>query len=321
MAKKIEKNEKNVKNKIIVICGPTASGKTYTAIELAKIFNGEIISADSMQIYRELNIGTAKPDEEEMQGIKHHLIDIISISDSNLHSYSVSDYVNQAGECAEDIINSGKLPIICGGTGLYIDHFIKNTKFVEYAGTEDYRNKLAELSNEELYSRLTEIDPKSAEIIHMNNKKRVIRALEIYYTTGKTKSELDALSQIEGERYEFRKFGLRYTDRELLYSRINKRVDEMMAGGLCEEVHELYTRDKKDDIIKTGAIGYVELVDYFDGGCTLDEAVEMIKKNTRNYAKRQITWFKRDENTIWIDIDADIINSPEKIIKKCVKYI
>ena len=319
MAKKTEKNEKNGKNKILVVCGPTASGKTYTAIELAKIFNGEIISADSMQIYKELNIGTAKPDDAEMQGIKHHLIDIISISDS--HSYSVSDYVNQAGECAEDIIKSKKLPIICGGTGLYIDHFIKNTKFVEYAGIEDCRNKLAELSNEELHLRLTEIDPKSAEVIHVNNKKRVIRALEIYYSTGKTKSELDELSQIEGERYEFIKFGLRYTDRELLYSRINKRVDEMIARGLCDEVRELYIRGKKDDIIKTGAIGYVELIDYFDGSCKLNEAVETIKKNTRNYAKRQITWFKRDENTIWIDIDSDIINIPEKIIKKCVKYI
>ena len=307
------------KNKIIVVCGPTASGKTYISIELSKILGGEIISADSVQIYKELNIGTAKPDKNEMSGIKHYLIDIVSISDT--HGYSVADYVNQAGECAENIIQAGKIPVMCGGTGLYIDHFMKNTKFAEYAGDESYRNKLHEISGEELYSMLKEIDPKSAELIHINNKKRVVRAIEIYHATGKTKSELDELSQLEGGRYEFIKFGLRYKERELLYSRINKRVDEMIEKGLCDEVYDLYKNGKKDDIIKTGAIGYVEFVDYFDGNCPLGEVTEKIKQNTRNYAKRQITWFKRDKNTVWIDIDEDIINNPEKIIKNCVKHI
>ena len=310
------------KNKIIVVCGPTASGKTYISIELAKILGGEIISADSMQIYKELNIGTAKPDKDEMSGIKHHLIDIISISDP--HSYSVADYVNQAGECADNIIQAKKVPIICGGTGLYIDHFIKNTKFAEYAGDKNYRQKLIEMSKEELYEMLTKVDSKSAEMIHINNKKRVMRALEIYYTTGKTKSELDELSQLESGRYEFIKLGIRYNDRNTLYSLINKRVDRMIKTGLCDEAYDLYKNGKKDDIIKTGAIGYVELIEYFDGGYKLGDAVEKIKQNTRNYAKRQITWFKRDKNTIWIDIDSDIINNPEIIIKfvlKTLKFI
>lgn len=316
------------KHKIIVVCGPTASGKTYTAIELAKLYNGEIISADSAQVYRELNIGTAKPTEEEMQGIKHHLIDIASVKDIN--KYSVADYVSQAEKCVQEIIKAGRLPIICGGTGLYIDHFMKNTKFVEYDGDKEYRSELEKLSNEELHGRLSAIDKSSAEVIHMNNRRRVIRALEMYRITGKTKTELDGGSQLEGSRYDFLKFGLRYNNRDLLYQRINARTDEMIERGLYREVVGLYKSGCGDDIKKLGIIGYnefiefledIEKVDYNENDRLFREAVDNIKQNTRNYAKRQITWFKRDTNTVWIDIDEEIIKDMRKIIKNCINSI
>ncbi|MCL2773231.1 MAG: tRNA (adenosine(37)-N6)-dimethylallyltransferase MiaA [Oscillospiraceae bacterium] len=311
-------NKENTKAQIIVVCGPTASGKTFVSIELAKILGGEIISADSMQIYKELNIGTAKPTREEMSGIPHHLIDIVSINDD---TFSVAEYVKRAGECAEDILRRGKVPVICGGTGLYIDHFIKNTQFTEYENDIEYRNELEKLPNEELYAKLVKIDPKSADIIHVNNKKRIIRALEIFKITGKNKSEIDAMSQCENSRYDFIKLGLRYADRNLLYDRINNRVDGMLKNGLLDEVKKLYREGEEDNIKRIGAIGYVEIIDYFNDICGFDEAVEKIKQHTRNYAKRQITWFKRDLNTVWIDIDEENIANSEEIIKNCLNYV
>jgi len=309
---------KNNKPKIIIICGPTASGKTYVSIELAKILGGEIISADSMQIYKELNIGTAKPTKEEMSGIPHHLIDIVSINDG---AFSVAEYVKRAGECAEDILHRGKVPVMCGGTGLYTDHFMKNTQFTEYENDIEYRNELEKLSNEELFAGLVKIDPQSADIIHMNNKKRIIRALEIFKITGKNKSEIDAMSQRENPKYDFIKLGLRYADRNLLYDRINKRVDGMLKSGLLDEVEKLYKDGEEDNIKRTGAIGYTEIIDYFKNLCGFDETVEKIKQHTRNYAKRQITWFKRDLNTLWVDMSEEYIANPGKIIKKCLNYV
>ena len=307
-----------MKNKIIVVCGPTASGKTGLSIELAKILNAEIISADSMQIYKELNIGTAKPTVKEMSGIPHHLIDIISIKPDKSSSFSVADYVSLADDCVCDILNRNKRVIICGGTGLYIDHFINNTKFTEYENDIDYRLELEKLSSEHLYFLLSEADKKSAEIIHPNNKKRIIRALEIFKVTGKTKSELDELSNLEESKYDFVKIGLNYNNRENLYGRINKRVDLMIKDGLLEEARELYEKDEENNIKRIGAIGYAELLDYFNGLLKFNETVEKIKQHTRNYAKRQITWFKRDKKTRWADMDC--VNNQDKIIKICLNY-
>ena len=306
-------------NKITVICGPTASGKTFVSIELAKILNAEIISADSMQIYKELNIGTAKPSKEEMSGVHHHLIDIVSIKSSG---FSVAEYVKKAGECVRDILRRNKKVIICGGTGLYIDHFINNTKFTEYESDIAYRQELEKLSNEELYSMLVEIDAKSSEIIHPNNKKRIIRALEIFKITGKTKSELDKLSNTEKSQYDFIKIGLNYTDRNILYDKINKRVDLMAANGLFDEARGLYENGDGNNIRRTGAIGYVEILDYFNGSFGFDETVENIKQHTRNYAKRQLTWFKKDHGTFWVDAGENIdINKTDKIIENCLNFI
>jgi len=307
----------NTKPQITVICGPTASGKTYVSLELAKILNAEIISADSMQIYKELNIGTAKPTTEEMSGIKHHLIDIVSIKSGK---FNVAEYVKLAEDCVCDILNRGKNVIICGGTGLYIDHFINNTKFTEYENDIEYRNELEKFSNEELYSMLVETDRKSSEIIHPNNKKRVIRALEIFKITGKTKSELDELANSEKSKYDFVKIGLNYSDRNMLYDKINKRVDLMIANGLADEVRELYNSGEENNIRRTGAIGYVEILDYFNrlnGMCNFNETVEKIKQNTRNYAKRQLTWFNRDKTTSWVEFS----DKNDKIIENCLNYV
>lgn len=274
-----------------------------------------------MQIYKELNIGTAKPTIKEMSGIKHHLIDIVSIKSGG---FSVADYVKSAEDCVCDILGRNKNVIICGGTGLYIDHFINNTKFTEYENDLEYRQELEKLSNEQLYSMLAETDKKSSEIIHPNNKKRVIRALEIFKITGKPKSELDELANSEKSKYDFIKIGLNYSDRNLLYGKINKRVDLMIANGLVDEVRELYENGEEENIRRIGAIGYIEILDYFNGLYSFDEAVEKIKQNTRNYAKRQLTWFKKDNKTVWIDTDdinEDYIKNSYKLIKNCLKYV
>ena len=310
---------------IIVICGPTASGKTYVSIELAKILNAEIISADSMQIYKELNIGTAKPSPEEMSGIKHHLIDIVSVKSAQSEVFNVAEYVKLADECVCDILSRNKRVIICGGTGLYIDHFINNTKFTEYENDIEYRQELEKLPNDMLYSMLVEIDKKSSEIIHPNNKKRIIRALEIFKITGRPKSELDELANSEKSKYDFVKIGLNYSDRNLLYEKINQRADMMIQNGLVEETKDLYEKGEEYNIRRTGAIGYIEILDYINGSLGFDEAAEKIRQHTRNYAKRQLTWFKKDPETLWIDIDfiKDFIKKEEKdkIITKCLNYI
>jgi len=313
----------NNKDKIIIICGPTASGKTYVSIELAKILNAEIISADSMQVYKELNIGTAKPTPQEMSGIKHHLIDIVSIRSAASEIFNVAEYVKKADECVQDILSRNKKVIICGGTGLYIDHFMNNTKFTEYENDIEYRAELEKIPNERLYSMLVETDKKSSGIIHPNNKKRIIRALEIFKITGKTKSELDELANSEKPKYDFVKLGLNYSDRDILYGKINRRVDMMIENGLCDEVRGLYDQGEKNNIRRIGAIGYVEILDYFDGLCSFDEAAEKIRQNTRNYAKRQLTWFRKDPNTIWVDIsgkNGEYNKSPFKIIGNCLNY-
>ena len=286
---------------VLAIVGATASGKTWLGVEMAKNFNGEVISADSMQIYKGLDIASAKPTKEEMQGIPHHLIDFL---DRDI-SFSVSDYVQLANEKIQEILSRGKLPIIVGGTGLYIDSLLENIKFSEVKSDEKYRDELYELArtqaNEVLYSKLLETDPKAAETIHMNNTVRVVRALEVFHVTGRLFSELKAESRTEESPYNSLILGLNCSDRNVLYERINCRVDEMLRNGLVEEAKNIW---KKGGLKTAGnAIGYKELIPFFEGNDTLENCVDKIKQETRRYAKRQLTWFRRNDRIQWIIFD------------------
>ncbi|MBQ2891091.1 MAG: tRNA (adenosine(37)-N6)-dimethylallyltransferase MiaA [Clostridia bacterium] len=300
-----------MKSKILAIAGPTASGKTALSIELAKRYNGEIVSCDSMQIYKGMNIGTAKPTEEEKQGIPHYMIDIISPNDN----FSVAEYVNLAREYIDDILRRGKLPILTGGTGLYLDSVINNTKFSDAKEDADYRESLYDLAGKEgngaVHKLLEEIDPLSAEKIHENNLRRVIRALEIYKTTGKTMTQVN----IESEReslYDALIIGIDM-DRELLYERINKRVDIMLDHGLLDEIKALMNKGFDKSSTAFQAIGYKEFISYFEGEISFPEAVDKVKQESRRYAKRQMTWFRRNENINWIVLQNDY--SYDKIVK------
>lgn len=286
---------------VAAVVGPTASGKSRLAVEIALRKNGEIISADSMQIYKGMNIGTAKPTEEEMRGVPHHMLDFAELS----RPFSVADYVELASECIQDIHARGKLPIIAGGTGLYVRSLLQNLTFTETDRDEALRARLRETSEREgiepLMAELRRIDPESAERIHPNNVSRVIRAIEIYRTTGITMTEQMARSRQNPTPYHPCVIGLDYRDRQKLYDRINLRVDEMMANGLLNEAEEVLSR--KDSATALQAIGYKELQPYFQGKYSLEEAVYHIKQETRRYAKRQLTWFRRDEDTHWIYVD------------------
>ncbi len=285
------------KPSLLVIVGPTASGKTALAVECAKKFGGEIISADSMQIYKGMSIATAKPTEEEMQGIPHHLIDFVDVTSQ----YSVAQFVADAEKCCRDILSRGKLPVLAGGTGLYVDSFVNNISFSEADGDEALRKKLSDELNsvgaEKMLEKLSQFDPEYAAKLHPNNKKRIIRAFEIYTLTGKTPTETAALSRKEPSRYNCCFVGINYKSREILYDRINRRVDLMMANGLLEEAKIYYDLPKKSTASQ--AIGYKELKPYFDGEISLEQAVENLKIGTRHYAKRQLTWFRRNESIKW----------------------
>ena len=287
--------------KIICVAGPTGSGKTSFAVALAKEYNGEIISADSMQIYKDMNIGTAKPDIDEMEGIPHHIMSIIS----PFEEFSVKDFVDLAKIKIDEILSKGKIPIVVGGTGLYINSLIDNVDFKESKGDEDLRKELLEISKEKgtefLHNMLKEIDYDSYLRIHKNNVKRVIRAIEIYKTTGITMTEQIKMSKKIPSPYNTVYVGLN-TDREIIYSRINKRVDNMIEKGLIEEVKKLYKSGLSLKYKSAQAIGYKEIIMYLEGNITKDEAIELIKKESRNYAKRQLTWFRKDERIKWIDI-------------------
>lgn len=288
------------KPKIIGVVGPTASGKTDYAIRLAKERGGEVVSCDSMQIYRHMDIGTAKPTSEEMQGIPHHMIDIAEPEEN----FSVARFVKLARECIDDILERGKIPVLCGGTGLYFDSIINNLEFSEMETDEEYRQSLNALAEEKgcefVHRMLREVDPRSADAIHPNNLKRVIRALEIYKVSGKPKSVLDREQRGE-PLYEGEIFGLS-RPRDVLYDRINRRVDIMMEQGLLEEVKTLISMGISPKATSMQAIGYKELVWYLDGTLTLKEAVDKIKQESRRYAKRQITWFKRNPDIIWLEM-------------------
>ena len=287
-----------MKNKVIVICGPTASGKTALSIELAKKINGEIISADSMQIYKDMNIGTAKPTQDEMDGIKHYLLDFVSPDER----YSVAQYKNDAKEKIKEIIKKGKMPIIVGGTGLYVDSLIYEIEYNDIKFDEKYREKLESIADEkgleELYNMALKIDPEAMKKISPNDKKRIMRVLEIYKATGKTKTQQEVESRMKPVEYDYYVFALNW-DREKLYERINKRVDIMIEQGLIDEVKNVMEKYNKFPTAMQG-LGYKEVVDYFKGIYTKEEMIEKIKMETRRYAKRQLTWFRKNKQTIWL---------------------
>ena len=297
--------------KIIAIVGPTAVGKTALAIELAKKYNGEIISCDSMQVYKGMDIGTAKPTKEEMATVKHHLINIKEPNES----FSCADYAVLAKKAIEDIARRGKTPIFCGGTGLYLDSVIEIPSFCETAKDEEYRVYLEkhalENGNESVHRMLKEIDPESAEAIHPNNVKRVIRALEIYKCTNVTKSEWDRRSKQTKPPYDATVLFLTCQDREEMYRRIDRRVDIMMAEGLMFEVRGLYEAGLLDSrYTSSGAIGYKELIPVMTGEYTVDVAVSELKLATRHYAKRQLTWFNKKAS--YHKIYVDTVNPMEE---------
>ncbi len=287
------------KPKVVVICGPTASGKTALSIELAKRINGEIISSDSMQIYKDMDIGTAKPTKEEMQGIKHYLVDFVEPN----KRYSVADFKKDAEKAIEEILENGKVPIIVGGTGLYVDSLIYGIEYQDIKFDEQYRkeleNRVEREGLESLYNEAKKIDLQAMEKISSNDQKRILRVLEIYKATGKNKTEQEAESRKNGVKYDYKVFAINM-DREKLYERINKRVDIMIEQGLIQEVQNLL---KKYDEFPTAmqGLGYKEVVEYLQGNISKEEMIEKIKMETRRYAKRQITWFKKNKQTIWIE--------------------
>ena len=308
-------------NKIPMICivGPTASGKTALSIELAKLFNGEIVSADSMQIYKGMDIATAKPTVDEMDGVVHHLIDFLEVD----QSFSVAQYCELAKATILDIYNRGKIPVLAGGTGLYVDSLIDNITFVDSDSDEDLRSELQKeyefYGVEHLLNQLREIDPDSAQKLEeTRNPKRIIRAIEVYKTTGITMSEHNANSRLNDSPYNVVKIGLTATDRQFLYDRINKRVDIMVENGLVEEAREFI--DVKHSSTSAMAIGHKELVPYFNGDADLESCLENLKMQTRRYAKRQLTWFRRDEKINWFNIDVltkeELLNNAVELITK-----
>lgn len=288
-------------NKIIVICGPTASGKTALSIRVAKEFDAEIVSADSMQIYKEMNIGTAKPDLIERSGIAHHMMDIVSVTED----YNVSRYVSEATLCIDDILSRGKNVVLVGGTGLYIDSLVDNTNFFEFENDEDYRMELSRIADlhggEKLVEMLRAVDPDSALRLHPNDTKRLIRALEVYKVTGKTLTQLHIESK-RNRKYQPVFLGINYTDRDVLYDRINKRVDIMLENGFIAEAKGLLNLELSSTA--RAAIGYSDIFDYINGLQSFDQAVENIKKKSRNYAKRQITWFRKNKEIFWLYPDS-----------------
>ncbi len=300
--------DNNFKNKkLIVLTGPTAVGKTDLSIKLAKKVNGEIISADSIQVYRHLNIGSAKITKDEMDGVRHHLIDVLDPKES----FNIATFKCMADEAIADIYSRGKLPIIAGGTGFYIQSVLYDVHFTENQD-DGYRKQLESLANEKgvdyLHEMLKNIDPLSAEAIHANNVKRVIRALEFNHQTGQLISEHNATESAKKSPYNFAYFVLNL-DRKILYDRIDRRVDIMLKQGLVDEVR--YLRDElklNKDMVSMQGLGYKEILQYLDGEISLEDAIYILKRDTRHFAKRQLTWFKREKDVTWVDkgvLDTD----------------
>ena len=303
------------KPKVIVICGPTGAGKTALSIELAKRINGEIVSSDSMQIYKDMDIGTAKPTKEETKDIKHYLIDFVAPD----QRYSVAEFKKDAENAIEEILAKGKTPIIVGGTGLYVDSLIYGIEYKDIELDENYRNELEEIAKkqglEKLYEQAQKIDPEAMKKISPNDKKRIIRVLEIYKATGKNKTEQEIESRKNEVKYDYKVFAINM-DREKLYDRINKRVDIMLEQGLIQEVQTLVKKYNEFPTAMQG-LGYKEVVQYLKNEISYDEMVDKIKMETRRYAKRQITWFKKNKQTIWIDGQKDLQENIDLIINTC----
>lgn len=304
---------------MVVIVGPTAVGKTELSIELAKRFDGEIVSADSMQIYKYLDIGTAKPTKDEMQGIPHYMIDIVYPE----QDFNVAKYKKMATHYIDDISERNKLPILVGGTGLYISSILYDLKFTDAKPDTSLREKLEQDMKdkgvEALYDELNRVDPDSCKRIHINDKKRIIRALEVYYRTGKPMSHFEEDEKKLNSQYApIIIIGLTM-DREKLYQKINLRTDLMIQNGLLEEVESLIKKGYDKNLQSIQALGYKELYDYFEGTKTLEEVVEDIKRETRRYAKRQITWFKKDKNIKWFKVDE--FKTKENLIDCVINYI
>lgn len=306
-----------MKPRILVIAGPTASGKTKLSIELAKKLNGEIISADSMQLYKYMNIGTAKPTKEEMENIPHYMLDFLEVGEK----FSVAQYKKLAMKHVEDILVRNKIPIIVGGTGLYINSITQEVNYDEEAEENStIRKELEEIAksqgNEGLYNELKMIDPSAAERIHINDTKRIIRALEVFKNSGITITEHQKMSKQNEKKYDYKIVGL-YLEREKLYDRINKRVDVMMDNGLLNEARSVINMVKdKGRITSFQAIGYKEFVPYFEGEISLDEVINNIKQESRRYAKRQVTWFKRTDGIKWFDMSNDF----DKILNDIIDF-
>jgi tRNA dimethylallyltransferase len=299
-----------MKKNVIVIVGPTAVGKTKLSIEAAKNFNGEIISGDAMQIYKGMDIGTAKITKEEMQGIPHHMIDIKEPDES----FSAAEFQTLVQKHIEEIVSSGKMPIIAGGSGLYIQAALFNYNFSSRQDsriTERLQEKVREEGITPLFEKLKQIDPTQAEKIHPNNERRVIRAIEVYEKTGMTMTEFQQ-SQEASSPYHPCFIGLTM-ERTLLYERINKRVDDMIDNGLIQEVRELYNKGYKD-MQSMKAIGYKEFIPYFENRQSLDETIYILKRNSRRFAKRQYTWFKNKMDITWYHLEESAINEKFRII-------
>ena len=306
--------------KIVVVAGPTASGKTALGIALAKDFNGEIVSADSMQIYRGMDIGTAKASLAEREGIPHHMLDVAE----PWEDYSVARYVEQAEACCRDILRRGKLPILVGGTGLYIDSLVSGRDFAAVDSDQGLREALSAeydaLGGEAMHRRLQEIDPERAAILHPGDKRRIVRALEVYRLTGMTITEHDRKSRETPPRYRALRIGLAFRDRADMWARIDRRVDDMVAQGLLQEVETLLQSGLPHDATALQAIGYKQFLAVAEGRATVDEAIAEVKLRSRQYAKRQLTWLRRDEDIHWIlwektpDFPAGLQNATEFLL-------
>lgn len=308
----------NEKLPIIIIAGPTAVGKTSISVEIAKKINGEIISADSMQIYKYMDIGTAKISEEEMEGVKHYLIDEVAPDED----FSVSDFQAKAKEYIKLIHNIGKLPIVVGGTGLYINSLVYDLDFTQAVSNwklrEEYQDKAKKFGNQYIHNELKKVDIESASRIHVNDTKRIIRALEVYHETGKPMSYFYKNFRKENEKYNILYYCLNM-DRNKLYERINNRVDDMIEKGLIDEVKNLLSMGYSENLVSMQGLGYKEIIQYLKGNCSLEEAIEVLKRNSRRFAKRQLTWFRREEKVQWIEVDR--FDSKEQLVDYIVENI